>query len=379
MAGGHGALAALFLVLTSAQRAVVVDPADVGGGGVQECWGEYYEGKELEYRYECLRSGLKAELEGILKPSGKGSGRGVDPTRVLVVACHACQHLTDETLEIACSFGVHVTVMPCCQKDPTNGSSYKAFAKQIGIGIGPLMDILAAGKVMSWNNGKDTDSKYRVRMKAIDEAITPQNRMILCKASSRGEVDVIRGGSSEAQRLEVAHGKLETAYRKAHGGNDAHSQRRHYKLDADSDSCQSIKMKRRNQIHKEQSVRLRLMKFAKRTLHKSSQEGISLVNVTINKDENINGKTSSIADTLLWKNLRLLSLLKFSKKTTDDGSVVMDINADEIGDVGNPVHGLAAVKHIQDILSTETIAAAGICIVGSILSLMLSSSGSSNK
>jgi len=345
----------------------------VGGGGVQECWGEFYKGKSLEYRYECLRTGLRGELDAVLKGGGS-----VDPTRVLVVACHACQHLTDETLEIACEYGVHVTVMPCCQKDLTDGSSYKAFAKQIGVGIGPLMDILAAGKVMSWNNGKDVDMRYRVRMKAIDGGITPQNRMILCEASSRR-----RGGGeggSEARRVEVAHERLENAYRKAHGGNHSHSsQRRHYKLDTESSdsSYESVKTKRKNQHHKEQSIRLSLMKFAKRTLRKTSQNGMSTIDVTINECDGINEKTSTIADSLLWKNIRLLSLFKLAKKTTSDGSVVIDINADDIGDVGNPIHGLAAVKHIQDILSTETMAAAGIFVVGSILSLMLSSSASS--
>lgn len=32
--------------------------------------------------------------------------------RVLVVACHACQHLAEEVLDIAARFGAHVCVMP---------------------------------------------------------------------------------------------------------------------------------------------------------------------------------------------------------------------------------------------------------------------------
>lgn len=46
----------------------------------------------------------------------------ISPFRILVVACHACQHLTDETLEIACSYGVHAAVLSCCQKDLSGGS-----------------------------------------------------------------------------------------------------------------------------------------------------------------------------------------------------------------------------------------------------------------
>ena len=127
VAGGHGALAALFLLLVpTCHTAVVIDPAPCNSGkyGVREAWGQYLwstdapsssssskRGKELRYRHECLRTGLRKELDTIL------SLQHVKGVNVTVVACHACQHLTDETLQIASEYGANVAVMPCCQKD----------------------------------------------------------------------------------------------------------------------------------------------------------------------------------------------------------------------------------------------------------------------
>ena len=208
VAGGHGALGALLLLsLPTTIKSIIIDPAKVNGG-VELAWGKFYsttvKRKELTYRHECLRSGLRKELDHALNVLG------VSPKRILVVACHACQHLSDETLEIACEHGVHVTVMPCCQKDLTGGS-FKAFGKQLSMNIGVVMDILAAGKVMSWNNGKKSRVKYQVKMKLIDDKITPQNRIILCKAKDLDDDDL------EQEKIKIAHERLTRAYHKAHG------------------------------------------------------------------------------------------------------------------------------------------------------------------
>ena len=243
VAGGHGALAALLLILTKARRAVVIDPARVGQNGVKKAWSHYYEGqgKALEYRHECLRSGLRDELHKATTVAAKGNAMAtgihpISPFRILVVACHACQHLTDETLEIACSYGVHVAVMPCCQKD-LSGGSWKAAGKSLGIGIAPMMDILTCGKIMSWKNGHDVGHgrghgvTYQVRMKMIDAKITPQNRIILARAvavEKEGGADTdthAAGGSQNASkshnaRVAVAHEKLERAYKNAHANSN---------------------------------------------------------------------------------------------------------------------------------------------------------------
>jgi 8-oxo-dGTP pyrophosphatase MutT (NUDIX family) len=198
VAGGHGALAALFLVTTSAVQATVVDPARVGN--VQRAWGDFFPDKTLRYRHECLRTGLPAELQAALQSACR--------TRILVVACHACQHLSDETVEIACRHGVNVAVMPCCQKD--TGESWKDTSKNINIPIAKVMDILLAGKVMSWTSGQQAGVEYDVRMKVIDEKITPQNRIILCRSR------LLSSRKNEAK--EYAHRKLQLAYKRAHVG-----------------------------------------------------------------------------------------------------------------------------------------------------------------
>lgn len=193
VAGGHGALAALFLVTTTAQQAVVIDPANVGNGSVQRAWGHYLKEKVLEYRYECLRTALPSEILRCLE-------QGIPRERILVVACHACQHLSDETLQIACAeYGVAAAVMPCCQKDTVG--SWKSNSKNMGLPIAVVMDLLLAGKAMSW------DLSYDVRMKTIDAKITPQNRIILCRPTSGFEI---------TEKVEKAHARMKLAYRKAH-------------------------------------------------------------------------------------------------------------------------------------------------------------------
>ena len=206
VAGGHGALAALLLILSSAKEAVVVDPAVVGGRrGVQRAWGAFYSHQELRYRDECLRTGLPAELDVALDATAQ--------TRVLVVACHACQHLSEEVVEIASSRGVQVAVMPCCQKD--HSRRWKALGKQLGLGIGPLMDLLLAGRATSTQCGRAAGVAYGVKVKLIDAKITPQNRLIMCQATPDPD------GSGRRGKLDAAHSKLERAYVAAHRNKGA--------------------------------------------------------------------------------------------------------------------------------------------------------------
>lgn len=199
--GGHGALAALFLICTQATLAVVIDPANVGGGRIQQVWGPEFISKEkkLTYRRECLRTGLPDELEQSLKITSR--------QRILVVACHACQHLSEEILEIACRYGVHAAVMPCCQKDRSPGLTWKQVSKNLSVPVAKVMDILQCGKLMALGS-------HFITLKSIDPKITPQNRIIVCRALSEDEIHESRHqGKTE---LDKAHSKLELVYRKAH-------------------------------------------------------------------------------------------------------------------------------------------------------------------
>ena len=199
--GGHGALAALFLICTPANLAVVIDPANVGGGKIQQAWGTEFISKEkrLTYRRECLRTGLPDELEQALKLTTRH--------RILVVACHACQHLSEEILDIACHYEVHVAVMPCCQKDRSPGSTWKASSKNLSIPIAKVMDLLQCGKIMALGT-------HDVRLKCIDLKITPQNRIIICRALTDDEILTFR--CKRQVEVDKAHSKLEMVYSKAH-------------------------------------------------------------------------------------------------------------------------------------------------------------------
>jgi hypothetical protein len=207
VAGGHGALAALFLITTSARQAVVIDPAQVGKGSVQRAWSSFFQSKSLRYRHECLRSALPMELSEIIL------NNRTPRDRVLVVACHACQHLSEETLDIACrQYGVHAAVMPCCQKDRTRGSSWKALSMQIGTPTSVIMDLLLAGRAMSWHTPDNLT--YDVRMKTINDQITPQNRIIVCRRSAASSA------TEKKASLDEAHAKLCKVYRRAHESSD---------------------------------------------------------------------------------------------------------------------------------------------------------------
>ena len=152
-----------------------------------------------------MRTGLRDEL-AILKQ------KGVESTNITVVACHACQHLTDETLEISADYGVNVAVLSCCQKD--HDGSWKGLTRRLvkgnaALSIGSLMDLLTAGKMMAWSTGLSAGVEYSVKMKLLDEKVTLQNRLIVCKALARGHSEF------DAKR-EKAHVKLTRAYARAH-------------------------------------------------------------------------------------------------------------------------------------------------------------------
>lgn len=125
VAGGHGALGVMFLIFEpkSIHRVTIIDPAIVNSGknGIKKAWGRhddfdygYYDPNKVTYRHECLRTALSDEMNTILS-----SDHNVRPNHILVVSCHACQHLSDEILQICIPYQVHIAVLPCCQKDIT--------------------------------------------------------------------------------------------------------------------------------------------------------------------------------------------------------------------------------------------------------------------
>ena len=170
---------------------------------MQRAWQKYLAaGKTLRYRHEGLRTGLPAELARAVE-------QGICPDQILVVACHACQHLSDEALQIACRHGVHAAIMPCCQRDLSPGNSWKMVSKRLGVPMEIVMDILLAGKAMSWTAGRDANTCFDVRMKVLEGSSTPQNRLILSRADATFQ-------ARRSRAVDKAQNQLDKAYERAH-------------------------------------------------------------------------------------------------------------------------------------------------------------------
>jgi len=202
VAGGHGALASLFLILDrNIENAVVIDPAycESGVKSVKSAFRDFLPpGKEVAFIHERLEDVLAEE---IIKYKTLCGGDG---NRVCVIACHACQFLTDEILSISEKCGVNVCVMPCCQKDGTGGN-IKSFAKELKLPVGAIIDVMSAGKMLR---------SYDVRMKLLKNASTPQNRLVICKLKTED--------GEEAKKIvrNASERKLADAYLRAHKNGD---------------------------------------------------------------------------------------------------------------------------------------------------------------
>ena len=71
------------------------------------------------------------------------------------------------------------------------------------------MDILLAGKAMSWSVGQNLGTAYDVRMKVLEGSSTPQNRLILCRADANLQ-------ARRQESVAAAQDQLDKAYRRAH-------------------------------------------------------------------------------------------------------------------------------------------------------------------
>jgi hypothetical protein len=91
----------------------------------------------------------------------------VDRQRVLVVRCHACQHLSEELLQKLCRHAVQAAVMPCCQKDRSPVATWKDTAQSLRFSVEMMMDLQLAGRAMSWNVDISYGAVYDVHMKVI--------------------------------------------------------------------------------------------------------------------------------------------------------------------------------------------------------------------
>ena len=110
--------------------------------------------------------------------------------------------------------------MPSCQKD-SSGGYWKSVAKKMNVPIAIVMDILLAGKAATWPVRRDQPG-YDVRIKVLDQTITPQNRLILCRAtggscpSSSSMTMLPNDNISRNTTIGKAQERLQRAYRRAH-------------------------------------------------------------------------------------------------------------------------------------------------------------------
>mmetsp|Transcript_15767 Transcript_15767/g.37431 ORF Transcript_15767/g.37431 Transcript_15767/m.37431 type:complete len:261 (-) Transcript_15767:252-1034(-) len=193
VAGSHGLVALLCLALANYDRAIVIDPARPKSfDTVVRAWASFFSEGALASAVDFVQHGLAEALpDAIARETALGS-------RVTVLACHACQHLSDQVMDIATAHGVPFAVMPCCHKDPTG--AMKSAAAAVGAPLGVCMDLATLGRV--------SERGYRAKLLAIDPGITPHNRVIAGVPAAGGE-------DAAAARAE-AERRLRKAYARAH-------------------------------------------------------------------------------------------------------------------------------------------------------------------
>jgi hypothetical protein len=154
LAGGHGLLAAILLILdASSANAVVVDPAIPPSAGA--LWSALAaEWPALEGRIEFI----PASIETVAIAGGD-----------LVVSVHACGALTDTVIDRAMGARARVAVVPCC---------HDRAACDAG-GLDGWMD--AALAIDATRARRLAAAGYRVRTQRIPQAITPKNRLLLAE------------------------------------------------------------------------------------------------------------------------------------------------------------------------------------------------------
>jgi hypothetical protein len=159
VAGGHGLLAHLMLLLDdSSPAALVVDPARPPSS--------------VE-----LHAALTAEwprLVGRVLHAGCSIREVPLVATDLVVSSHACGALTDAILEAATAASARVAVLPCCHDFGTCDTG-----PLTGWLDGPLaIDVMRATRLQG--------AGYRVRTQRIPSAITPKNRLLIAMPEQVG-------------------------------------------------------------------------------------------------------------------------------------------------------------------------------------------------
>ena len=152
VAGGHGLLAHLMLLLdATARTGLVVDPAPPASAArIHDALARTWPRLEGRVTY------VAGELDDVQIAAGD-----------VVVSCHACGALTDRVIDSALAARAPIAVLPCCHDEDTcdTGDLTGWLDPALAIDTVRVLRLRARG--------------YRVRTQIIPAAVTPKNRLIL--------------------------------------------------------------------------------------------------------------------------------------------------------------------------------------------------------
>lgn len=198
-AGGHGALALAYGASGKAERAIVADLRRRASSfeNLRAAWMPET-GNNVQYEYVDLSHGnwLRDLIER----------EAVQPAEVAVVSVHACGALTDALIDACTEARVDFALMPCCHgrcKDRLHRPLRDA-ARVMGISPEAATDLARFGVIASRG--------YTAKVRAIDPAITPVNKILigLCEEDSARDDD-----QRDRALLEISD-----HWRGLHAGND---------------------------------------------------------------------------------------------------------------------------------------------------------------
>ena len=121
----------------------------------------------------------------------------------MVVACHACSHLSDSAIDACIEARCDFAVMPCCHKDHLTANQMALVAKTLKVNVHEAVDVARLGGIVA----RGFDCRWRT----IDAAITPENRILIGLSRGGGGLAV------RAARVKRADGNLSQRYAKIHG------------------------------------------------------------------------------------------------------------------------------------------------------------------
>ena len=154
VAGGHGLLAHLMLILDdSSPRAIVVDPVSPPSA------------ETLHQQIIAAWPRLSGRVERAATPIEAFVLAAGD----IVVSCHACGSLTDRVIECAVSATSRVAVLPCCHDVETCDT-------------GGLAGWVDAALAIDLSRASRLDERgYRIWTQIIPASITAKNRLLLAE------------------------------------------------------------------------------------------------------------------------------------------------------------------------------------------------------